>query len=260
MSRETLSVCVITYEEEHNLDDCLDSVRFADEIVVVDSGSTDRTAEVARRYTDRVIVREWPGHVAQKGFAAAQASSDWILAVDADERVTPELRAEIERVLEQGGNGALGYRFPRKTWYLGRWWTSGGWYPDLQLRLWRRGYGRWSGEDPHDRVELDGPPGRLEGDLLHYSYRDIGDHVRTVNFFTSVSARIKDEGGERFSVLSLLLRPPLRFFRMYVLQGAWREGVGGFIMAATGAFYVFLKYAKLFERKRLGIRAPEERR
>jgi glycosyltransferase involved in cell wall biosynthesis len=251
---------VITHNEEHNLQECLESVRFADEIVVVDSHSADRTVEIAKTFTERVVVRDWPGHVAQKNFAADQASGDWILAIDADERVTDELREEIQTVLAQADGEPKGYRFPRKTWYLGRWWTRGGWYPDLQLRLWRRGCARWGGCDPHDRVELDGRPGRLQGELLHYSYRGIADHLRTLNFFTSVAARAKEKRGVRFRATSLFLRPPARFLRMYVLQGAWREGVAGFIMATIGAFYVFSKYAKMYERQRLGIREPERRR
>ena len=249
--RETLSVCVITYNEADNISECLESVRWADEIIVVDSNSTDKTVEIARRFTDKVLLREWPGHVAQKNFAADQAGCDWILAVDADERVSTALRDEILQVLKKRDRGQIGFCFPRKNHYLGRWWTHGGWYPDLKLRLWRRGRGRWGGNDPHDHVVLQGLPGRLSGDLLHYSYRSITDHVVRMNSYSTIAARAKEEKEVRYHLLDLLVRPPWRFFRMYLLKSAWRDGIAGLTIAGIESFYVFLKYAKLWERQKL---------
>lgn len=248
--RETLSVCVITYNEAGNIRECLESVRWADEIIVVDSNSSDKTVEIARGFTDKVLLREWQGHVAQKNFAADQARCDWILAVDADERVSPALRDEILQVLETRDGGRIGFCFPRKNHYLGRWWTHGGWYPDLKLRLWRRGRGRWGGDDPHDHVVLQGLPDRLSGDLLHYSYRNITDHVERMNSYSSIAARAKEEKEVRYHFLDLFVRPPWRFFRMYLLKSAWRDGIAGLAMAGIESFYVFLKYAKLWERQK----------
>jgi glycosyltransferase involved in cell wall biosynthesis len=255
--RDSVSACIITYNEAANISDCLDSVRWADEIIVVDSGSTDGTIEIARRFTDRVIVREWPGHVAQKNFAAEQARCDWVLSLDADERVSPELRQEITAVLEKGGAGRIGFWFPRRNFYLGKWWTRGGWYPDCKLRLWQRGRGRWAGDDPHDHVLLEGPTGRLSADLLHYSFRSVTDHVGRMNSYSSIAASAKLDRGVRFRRLDLVVRPPWRFFRMYLVQGAWRDGVAGLAMAAVETFYVFLKYLKMWEHERFaGTRPP----
>lgn len=254
--RDTLSACIITFNEAANIAECLDSVRWADEIVVVDSGSTDGTVEIARRFTDRVIVHDWRGHVAQKNYAATQARCDWILSLDADERVSDRLRQEIGKVLEDGGDGRIGFRFARKNFYLGRWWTRGGWYPDYKLRLWRRGRGRWGGDDPHDHVLVEGPTGRLAGDLLHYSFRSVADHVGRMNSYSSIAARAKRDRGVRFRLADLLVRPPWRFFRMYLVQGAWRDGVAGLAMAVIETFYVFLKYLKMWEQDRFADTGP----
>ena len=170
--RARLSACIIAMDEQDRLPDCLASLDFCDEIVVVDSHSTDGTREVAAVHGARVIERDWPGHVAQKEFTVRAATHDWVLCVDADERVSPQLRAEILALRDAGFPGQAGWRFPRLSSYLGRWMRHGGWYPDRQLRLFDRRRGRWGGHDPHDRVELEGEPGTLRGDLLHYPYRD----------------------------------------------------------------------------------------
>jgi glycosyltransferase involved in cell wall biosynthesis len=251
-ARAPVSACIITLDEERNIREALESVAFADEIIVVDSHSSDRTREIAGSFrghggiSPRVIERDWPGHVEQKNFAVAAASHDWVLCIDADERVTPELRAEIEAALSSRGE-TVGYTMPRRTRYLGRWIRWGGWYPDRKLRLFRRSRGRWGGIDPHDQVRVEGPIASLSGDLLHYSYRGIEDHLRTIDSFTSIAAREKDLRGMGSPVLGMLFHPPFKFLRMYVLKQGFREGKAGLIIAALGAFYVFLKYAKLWE-------------
>jgi len=249
-AREPLSACIICCDEEDNIRDCLESVRWADEIVVVDSGSSDNTIAIAAEFTDRVIFHKWPGYIEQKNYALDQASHDWVLCIDADERVSAELKDEIRRELtriSRGENDAVGYTMPRRTFYLGRWIRHGGWYPDRKLRLFDRRRGRWTGLRLHERVELDGPTAELKGDLLHYTYRDIADHIGTINEFTTLAAGEMVERGKGMAVVHMLINPPFRFFRMFVLRLGFLDGVAGFIIAVLASYYVFLKYAKLWE-------------
>jgi glycosyltransferase involved in cell wall biosynthesis len=258
--RVPLTACIITRDEQRDLPACLESVSFADEIVVVDSHSTDSTRDLAAAFRGkspdgddvipRVIERDWPGHVEQKNFAIGQASHDWVLCVDADERVSPMLREEILAALSTDAPAADGYLMPRKTFYLGRWITHGGWYPDRKLRLFRRSRGRWGGINPHDHVRVEGRVGALRGDLHHFSYRSISDHLRTIDFFTTIAAREKSSRGVRIPVLRMLVQPPFKFLKSYLLQQGFREGVAGLVIATLGAYYVFLKYAKLWELQR----------
>jgi glycosyltransferase involved in cell wall biosynthesis len=251
-SRATLAVCVITRDEEDRIGDCLDSVSFADEVLVVDSGSTDRTVALARERGARVIVREWPGYAAQKNFALEQVAADWVLSVDADERVTPELAAEIRSLLAAPPEGVAGCSMPRRTWYLGRWIRHGGWYPDRKVRLVRRGRGRWEGGHVHERLVAEGPTRELGGDLLHYTYRDIADHLRTMDRFTTEAARGMAERGGRGAVAGMLVAAPAKFLKMYLLKAGFLDGLAGFVCAVLGGCAVFLKYAKLWERQRTG--------
>ncbi len=250
MGQATISVCVITFNEEHNISECLKSVQWADEIIVVDSFSTDKTVELAREFTDRVMQREWPGHVEQKNFALDQAGCDWILCVDADERVSPELAAEIQDILRDSDRSETGYTVPRKTYYLSRWIKHGGWYPDRKLRLVRRGKAKWDGTDPHDHLYAQGPVGELKGDLIHRTYRDISDHLKTIDTFTSIAARELLAAGKGRAFFSMILRPPARFLKMYLLQLGFMDGMAGLLVAVLGSYYVFLKYAKLWELQR----------
>jgi len=253
-----LTACIITRNEEENLPACLESVSFADEIIVVDSHSTDRTRVVAQEFRGRslagrvveprVIERDWPGHVEQKNFAIDQATNDWVLCVDADERVSLDLRKEILEILS-GEPDADGYTMPRKTFYMGRWVMRGGWYPDRKLRFFRRSKGRWGGTNPHDHVQLAERIRDLQGEFYHFSYRSLSDHVRTIDFFTDISAKEKFRKGRRFPRIRMVVQPPFKFFKSYVIQRGFREGTVGFILAVMGMFYVFLKYAKLWELK-----------
>ncbi len=247
-----LSAAIIAFNEERNIRECIESVRFCDEVLVVDSGSTDRTAEIARELGARVIVKDWPGHIEQKNFALAEARGEWVLSVDADERVSPALRAEIERELAAGGGPWDGFTMPRLSFYMGRWIRHSGWYPDRKLRLVRRGRARWGGVNPHDRLFCDGPVKHLRGDLLHYSYRDLSDHLRKIDFFTTIAAREKQRRGARGALLRLVFAPPLKFLKAYVWKLGFLDGLPGFVIAALGSAYVFLKYAKLLELRRRG--------
>jgi glycosyltransferase involved in cell wall biosynthesis len=241
-----VTATVITFNEATNIQAALESLSWADEIIVVDSESTDDTAAIARRFTSQVIVRPWPGYVAQKNFAAEQARHDWIFSLDADERVTPELAAEIRQTLGRGSTAA-GYRVPRVTFHLGRWMRSTDWYPDYQLRLYDRRRGRWSGKYVHESVRADGPVEDLTGELQHFAYRDLAHHLQTMDRYTTLAARQMFEEGRRTGFFDLLVHPPAAFVRNYVLRGGFRDGVPGLIVSAMNARYVGLKFAKLWE-------------
>ncbi len=240
-----LTVTVIARDESGHIGAALDSVSWADEIVVVDSGSTDGTAALARERTGRVLVREWAGYSAQKNFAAAQASHDWILSLDADERVTPRLAAEIRRLLA-GDPSARGYRMPRVSFYLGKWIRTTDWYPDHQLRLYDRRAGAWAGA-VHEGVEIAGPVGRLRGEIQHFPYRDIAEHLETIGRYSTLAARQMHDRGRRAGLAGLAARPLGAFLRNYVARGGWRDGPEGLVISALNSYYVFLKFAKLWE-------------
>ena len=241
-----LSVTVITRDEAANLAAALDSVAWADEIVVVDSESTDATLEIARRYTSRVLVRPWPGYVAQKNRAAAEAAHDWILSIDADERVSPELARDI-RALLQHEPPAAGYRLPRVTFHLGRWIRTTDWYPDYQLRLYDRRRGGWTGKHVHESVKVDGPVVDLTHDLQHLAYRNLAHHLQTIDRYSTLAAAEMREAGRTAGWLDLALHPPAAFLRNYVLRGGFRDGVPGLIISLMNAGYVAVKFAKLWE-------------
>lgn len=244
-----ISVTVITKNEEANIERCLRSVPFADEIVVVDSGSDDRTMELARQFTDRVVFHKWEGHVRQKQYAVDIAAHDWILSLDADEEIGPPLAALIKAVKRDGPRHDA-YTVRRKTHYLGKWIEHSGWYPDTRIRLFDRRRARWGGYDPHDEVVCDGTVGALAGDLLHYSYRDMAHHLRTINNYTSIMADRFYEKGKRASIADLLFRPPYAFVKKYFFQLGLLDGAHGLIVCLLSAYYVFCKYAKLWEKQR----------
>jgi glycosyltransferase involved in cell wall biosynthesis len=251
-----LSVTVITRNEGANLGAALESVPWADEVVVVDSQSTDDTVAVGRRFTDRVVVREWPGYVDQKNHAASLASHDWILSLDADERVTPDLGAEIRSVLSSAPAHAA-FRIPRVTWHLGRWIRTTDWYPDHQLRLYDRRSARWTGRYVHEAVLVNGTVGDLRGELEHRPYRDIADHLETIDRYTTYAARQMHEGGGRSGLVQMVGHPPLAFLRNYIAHGGFRDGAPGFVISALNAYYVFLKFAKLWELQMVRGSNPE---
>jgi glycosyltransferase involved in cell wall biosynthesis len=248
--RPGVSACIIAFNEEDRIAECIGSVQWCDEVLVIDSHSKDRTREVATECGARVIERDWPGHVAQKEFAIRAARHEWVLCIDADERVSPALKEEMLALRDSGFPGAVGWEMPRMSCYLGRWIRHGTWYPDLSLRLFDRRHGRWGGDDPHDRVELAAKPGRLKGDLLHYPYRSFVEHLRTIDSYTTIMAHGLHERGRRASVVDLIFRPAVRFFRFYVLKGGFLEGWRGLLLAYLAAYYVRLKYAKLLVRDR----------
>jgi glycosyltransferase involved in cell wall biosynthesis len=254
-----VSAVIIAKDEAREIEACLESVAFCDEVLVVDSGSTDATVDLARAAGARVVVTDWPGYVAQKQRAAQMAANDWVLSIDADERVDERLRAAIERVRAAGEPDAAGFEVTRHTFYLGRWIDHGGWFPEWRVRLFDRRRGRWGGVDPHDHVELDGPKRRLaEGEVSHFTYRSVAEHLRQIDRFTTIAAREKVARGRTRSLLAMLFRPPARFLRMYVLRAGFLDGRAGFVLAALASYYVFLKYVKVWELSGYGRKAPPD--
>ncbi|MFB3853237.1 MAG: glycosyltransferase family 2 protein [Vicinamibacterales bacterium] len=248
-----LSVTVITRNEAANIAAALESVAWADEIVVVDAESTDATVALARERASSVHIRKWEGFVSQKNFAADAARHDWILSLDADERVSPELAEEIRRVLCATPPYA-GFYVPRVSFYLGRWIRSTDWYPDTQLRLYDRRAARWAGGRVHESVRTEGPVGRLRSDLLHYPYRDIAHHWETINRYTTLAALEMHEAGRHASIAGVAFRPPLAFVRNYVLKLGFTDGGPGLVVSLLNSAYVLLKFAKLWELGRAGRR------
>lgn len=248
-----LSACVITCDEEDRVGACLDSLAWCDEIVVVDSHSTDRTREIARQAGARVIERDWPGYTAQKNLAVDSAANDWVLCVDADERVSPELRDEILSLGEPSASAVAGWDMPRLTRYLGAWIRHGTWYPDRQLRLFDRRHGHWVGHpayDLHERVRLDARAEHLRHPLLHEPYRTVSDHLHTIDEYTSIIAAGMHAAGRRAGALPLVLRPCGGFLRYYLIKRGFLDGWRGLLLAYMHAHYVRMKYAKLFVLRR----------
>lgn len=246
-----LSVVVITFNEEGNLARCLRSVaEVADDLVVVDSFSTDRTEAIALEHGARFIRHAFEGHIEQKNWAVTQAKHPWVLSLDADEELDATLIASIRRVKQ--GPAADGYTMHRLTNYCGTWIRHGGWYPDTKLRLWDNRKGRWGGTNPHDRYEMDAGAriAHLEGDLLHHSYASISDHVKQVDYFTTIAANALHAQGRRAGLLKLLVSPCAKFLGGYLLRGGFRDGFHGFVIARISAHATFLKYAKLKQRWR----------
>jgi glycosyltransferase involved in cell wall biosynthesis len=241
-----ISLIVITRNEEELIGQCLKSAAaFCDELIVVDSFSTDRTVEIARGLGARVFQRPFEGYIAQKQFALEQAGGEWVFSLDADEQATWELGSEIRAALAQA-LPADGYRVRRVLYHLGHYYTRG-LYPDWHLRLFRRERARFGGHEPHASVQVDGNVAKLTAPILHFSYRDIADHVATINRLSSQAASEGEPGA--LTVVKMIANPAWRFLNFYFLRGGFREGGRGLYAAMSAAFYVFLKYAKLYERR-----------
>jgi glycosyltransferase involved in cell wall biosynthesis len=245
--RRGLSVVLITRNEAARIRRCLDSVRWADEIVVVDQHSADATAAICREYGARVIARDMTaGFGEQKNFALAQATQPWVLSLDADEEVTPALRREIEAALAEPG-AFVGFRMPRLTSYLGRFIRHCGWYPRPVLRLFARGRARFTDALVHEEVVVDGPVGDLTADLLHRSYDSLAEHVRKLLLYTAYDARMLERRGARAGLWGLAVKPPATFVRKYVVQAGFREGWHGFVLSAMAALVVLVNHVRLAE-------------
>lgn len=277
-----LSVVVICNNEERNIGRCLQSVQgLAGEIVVVDSGSTDRTEEICRQYGARFTYHAFEGHIQQKNYAASLAKNDWVLSLDADEALSPELYSSIKNFLEnseektslpraergyslnegdilnspplygRGGGGVrLAFKMNRLTNYCGRWVRHCGWYPDTKLRLFNRHYGKWGGVNPHDKYELDdknAPVGFLQGDILHYSFYTVDEHYKQTRYFSAIAAKAHFARGKRAYWFNLIINPTVKFIRDYFIKLGFLDGATGFTISRIQAWGNYLKYKQIWE-------------
>ncbi len=246
-----ITATIITFNEAENIRAACESVGWANEILVVDSESTDATREIARECGARVLTRPWPGFAAQKQFAADEAAHEWIFSLDADERVSGELRSSIEDLLYTNeAQLAEGYRIARRSFYMGRWIRGGGWYPDYQLRLYRRSCGRWEGAYIHESVKMvkGGRVEILRGDILHYSVRDAAHHHRMIGErYAPLAARQMFEGGRCTSPVRIAAAGPAAFVRSFILKGGFRDGLAGLTIARFASHHAFLKHLMLWE-------------
>lgn len=245
--RQPLSIAIITLNAASQLAACLDSVRFADDIVVVDSGSTDGTQALAASYGARVIEQDWLGFGPQKQFAVDAARHDWVLCLDADERVSPALQAAIENALRNPSTAA--FRFPRCNRFLGRYLKHGEGYPDWSLRLFDRRQARWSADAVHEKVLTEASVGSLTGDLLHDSAESLATYLTKQNRYTTLAAEMALQAGKRTSFARIALSPLVRFIKFYIVRQGFRDGLPGLIHIAIGCFNSMMKYSKMLERR-----------
>jgi glycosyltransferase involved in cell wall biosynthesis len=243
-----ISVCIIAYNEADKIDRCLQGVSWVDEIIVVDSGSTDKTVEICRGYAHKIEYRAWSGYVDQKNYVVSLAKNDWVLSLDADEEISPELSTEIQNLLQQDTLPVSGYKIPRLTYYLGKWIKHSGWYPDYQLRLFNKKTAKWVGKELHEHVEVNGSIDILRSPLYHYTYRDIAEHLETVNRFATLWAKEQTLIRRKSPrAIMLFIRPLIKFFECYFWKSGFLDGYQGIIIAGISSFYVFLRYSKLYE-------------
>lgn len=247
MSKTTaITVTVRTFNEEKNIRACLESVSWADEIVLLDAESTDATVDIAREFTDNVLVRPWAGHIAASQFVTDQAANRWVFSIDADERVSPSLRDEILALdLESTTHDA--FDMPRLHYFMRRWIRHSGWYPDRNIRLFRKDRCHWAGYAPHDKIQVPGTLGRLKGDLFHFIYRDLAHFAATKNSYSTLTSIDHDRNGRKSGLIHLTLRPLHAFMSRYFIRLGFLDGLAGFAICVMEAHCVFMKYLKLLE-------------
>lgn len=242
-----LSVVIVTQNEQDRIGQCLESVKWANEIIVVDAFSTDKTAEICRSYTNKIYSRQWDGFIPQKNYALALATRDWVLSLDADEQLEEQLIAEIKTALGTKGNDCTAYSMPRKTYYLGRWMMHSGWYPDRKIRLIRKGSGVWAGLEPHDALEVKGRVCMLKGNILHYSFRSLSHHITKLDYFTDSASSELIKSGRHVNFIDMITHSSGMFVKMFFIKRGFMDGVQGLIASCISAFHVFMKYAKAWE-------------
>jgi glycosyltransferase involved in cell wall biosynthesis len=245
--RASIGAFIVCMNEEHQIRRCLESVKWCDSIVVVDSGSTDKTLEICKEYGCTIYQQAWPGYVEQKRFALSKCTTEWVLNLDADEEVSPQLQNEIELLLNKDDGSINGHQLSRVVYFLDKWWRAGGWYPEFRLRLCRRAATTWGGTDPHEKASVTGRISRLQGELHHYTYTNFNHQIRTLNTYSSQAAQSMFSRGKRATILKMFINPCGRFIKWYLIKRGYREGFPGLIIAVIEAFYVFLKYVKLWE-------------
>lgn len=242
---QKISVTIITLNEEQNIRACLESVQWADEILISDSGSADKTVQICKGYGANVFNDEWQGFGSQKNLIASRAKNNWVLNVDADERITPDLKAEIELVLNNGS--CEGYNIPRKNFFGDKWIKHCGWYPDYNLRLYRKDKARFNERAVHEAVQIDGKVGCLKSPLKHYTYKNISDYLKRMDRYSTLAAEEMLKNGKTAGIADLILRPCFTFFKMLFLQKGFLEGYSGIVLSGLYSSYTFSKYAKLWE-------------
>ena len=251
--REPISAFVICFNEEEHIEECLKSLLFCDEIVLIDSFSTDKTIEIARRLGAKIIQRPWPGYREQKAFGLNAVANEWVVNIDADERISEELRENILRVLTSAHAGdpqikkIAGYYVNRVVFYLGRWWRKGGWYPEYRLRVFRRQLVQWGGIEPHEKAIVNGETAILPGEIYHFTYKNMAEQFSRLHSLSSIAAREEFEMGRRANIPSLFINPILRMLKFYFLKKGYREGMAGLVVAGVEGVYTYMKYAKLWE-------------
>ncbi|HHP7235817.1 MAG TPA: glycosyltransferase family 2 protein [Desulfobacterales bacterium] len=246
--RPSLAATIMTFNEEENIQACLDSVSsWVDEIIVLDSFSTDATEEICRRNPKvKFSQHGFDGFAQQANRAMEMCTADWILAIDADERVTPQLRDSILEFLKDPAD-TIAAKFPRLTYHMHRHIRHGGWYPNARYRLFKNGSAHWGGKNPHHHLIISGKGASLKGDLLHYSVKDLSDQINTVNRFSSIAALERYNEGKKFRLVRMLWKPPVKFVELYFWKSGWRDGMQGFVIAVSSSFSTLLKEAKLYE-------------
>jgi glycosyltransferase involved in cell wall biosynthesis len=245
-TKPRISVTIRTFNEEQNIRECLESVSWADEIIVVDSKSTDSTVSIAREFTDKVIIQEWLGHIGQSQFATDQANNLWVLHMDADERVSPALRDEM-LALDLNNSPCDAYEMPRRHFFMQQWINHSAWYPDYKIRLFRKDRCKWGGYAPHDEVKVKGRKDKLKNDILHFIYRDIAHFASTKNNYSSLTAADHFKNGRKARITDFTLRPLYAFLYRYLVRLGIADGIAGFTISVMEAHAVFMKYIKLYE-------------
>lgn len=241
----SVGALVLTCNEEVNIQACLESISWCNEIVVVDSFSKDNTVEICRKYTDKIFPHAFKDFASQRNFGLDKITSDWVLVVDADERVTFELRDEIKQIINVETNVA-GYKIPRRNYFLGKWIKHCGWYPDYTLRLFKNNSILFTGL-VHEKVELDGNIKKIKNPFIHYTYRNINQFINKADHYTTLDAYEMHKNGKKFKISDVLVNPLWRFIRMYFIKQGFMDGIQGFILSILYFFYAFLKYIKLWE-------------
>jgi glycosyltransferase involved in cell wall biosynthesis len=257
MAKTKISAVVRTFNEELNIRECLESVSWADEIIVVDACSTDRTVEIAREFTDRVVIQKWLGHIGQSQFVTDRTENLWVFSIDADERVSPALRDEI-LALDLVNSVHDAYDMPRRHYFLKRWINHSGWFPDRNIRLFRKDRCFWGGYEPHDKIQVPGSLASLKKDLYHYIYRDINHFAETKNKYATRTARDHFKSGRKATLIHFTIRPLYTFFDRYLIRLGILDGLAGYVISVMEAYGVFLKYLKLYEMQKKLMRFTED--
>lgn len=250
--KSSISAFIVCLNEEKAMERCLESVKWCDEIVIVDSFSTDKTLEICSKFTDKIYQRTWPGFRLQKQFGLDNCHSTWVLNIDADEVVSKELKEEIIKKINDPKTyekNVTGFELLRVVHYMNKWWRKGGWYPEYRLRLVKKEHTVWGGDEPHEHaIVRDGKTEKINKELEHFTYGDIFHHLRTLNNFSSISADILFKKGKRAKFHHIAINPFIRFIKFYFFKRGFLEGFSGFVVAVLESVYVFLKYIKLWEK------------